>query len=1150
MPALSQQQQKLFGLALAVKRGEVPRSEASDEVLDIVDSMSEKKIRDFAATSHSGLPRKVETLIRKTIQQEISKNKEKGNMKKVNELRKMVSKIIKEETEYQQFFKKALEKAGKSIPQMSDEEKKEFFNKIDSAWKGKGEKNEGNTSGAAVTKAKEEGDDEFTVDGKTYPVKESVNDIKPGDVVSVTRKDGKLFKGKVEKTNPLKIRTSASDTVVIGNNMIKSVIKESVNEYDEWRNTRTQAKNIFRMLRQKYNNNISDMKDGLEDILKRNKTKDDQAEVMRDEFNKFFKISEATLNHTGKKKELVNEGKYDVMLGRVENAVEKASSFMGIGAELKKAGIKYKFSTGMMAIYLIQVPGNTIGIVNKKYASDAEIEVGDYAIGLLEGPSNMMENNDLINEMAIRKGTKIRLYFDGRSYIVDYVVVDTNYFSNRYSGGKTNLLKVVNSTHPKIKVDSTEEFSSQDLKRMIKSDIASVIESKELKGNQYKLDVDGDGDIEADDLADLRAGKRADDAVTEQSQWSSEEQKMVNQIMKMKRGERKVYELPMKTQEFYRKHKDKFEPVNNKSVNEGVKGGKRYGDWTVTQYEPVKYDDYGAPTGGIIKLVNQKTFHDLLIQNDLALRGNKWFISVNRRKIENKNPEIVIQNAIKNWVNEALKTGDKLIHKHNPKIEIELIEPTNKGWKVYQIEKGKKKIAYFDKQDISGDKSLFESVNENFIPKVGTIDDFKLKDLLLKNPRVKELLSDKEMNFLKKNDTDVIKHQSKPFNMIATDGKLEFEMDLKKYTLSKPLKKARPEIISYYSTNKSVTEAATRRSTDFFQKSKHGAAIHNLLKGKWDRKKVKTYFDKMGDSDVKWIRILGTIANRLGVDTRKYKRGEELESATLDAMEKLYKTHKESVTHKKKSLSENFLHIVKRVLPDGDFIVDTYDGEAMSPKEAIQKMRISLNGYKAYKYKGLSSTMPEYKKWHSLRNNGNSPVETYKKMFKEVVTEAASRTAMEIGGLTGMNKDAVQKFVDTHNLDIEKVYQFVKKGKLSDRMDFVTAAAGKPGNPIQKKMIKMFKEAVNEKLETDNTTIREARHDGDLDKVEMAVKNASSFMGVGAELKKAGIKYKFSTGMMPIYTIEIPGNTIGIVASKYAAGAEREVNGIAIGLLK
>jgi hypothetical protein len=33
-----------------------------------------------------------------------------------------------------------LDKAGKSIPSMSDDEKKAFFNKVDAAWKGKGEK--------------------------------------------------------------------------------------------------------------------------------------------------------------------------------------------------------------------------------------------------------------------------------------------------------------------------------------------------------------------------------------------------------------------------------------------------------------------------------------------------------------------------------------------------------------------------------------------------------------------------------------------------------------------------------------------------------------------------------------------------------------------------------------------------------------------------------------------------------------------------------------------------------------------------------------------------------------------------------------------------------------------------------------------------
>jgi len=107
-------------------------------------------------------------------------------------------------------------------------------------------------------------------------------------------------------------------------------------------------------------------------------------------------------------------------------------------------------------------------------------------------------------------------------------------------------------------------------------------------------------------------------------------------------------------------------------------------------------------------------------------------------------------------------------------------------------------------------------------------------------------------------------------------------------------------------------------------------------------------------------------------------------------------------------------------------------------------------------------------------------------MSEEPIEEAASRTAMEIGGLTGMNKDAIQKFVDDNNLDIEKVFQYVKKGKLKDRMDLVSAIAGKPNNPVQKKMIKMFKlESVNEGYSTEEKRI-----------VLMAVKKLAKYRNV------------------------------------------------------
>jgi hypothetical protein len=57
-------------------------------------------------------------------------------------LKNIVKETMIEESEYQEFFKKALEKAGGSIPKMSEEEKKAFFNKIEKTWKGRGKKNE------------------------------------------------------------------------------------------------------------------------------------------------------------------------------------------------------------------------------------------------------------------------------------------------------------------------------------------------------------------------------------------------------------------------------------------------------------------------------------------------------------------------------------------------------------------------------------------------------------------------------------------------------------------------------------------------------------------------------------------------------------------------------------------------------------------------------------------------------------------------------------------------------------------------------------------------------------------------------------------------------------------------------------------------
>ena len=87
-------------------------------------------------------------------------------------LAELVREVVQEEkAEYEKFFRAMLKKHGVSSPaELSDEEKKKFFNQVDAEYKAK---HEGNAFGAAVVAAKKAGEDEFEVGGKKYKVEES-----------------------------------------------------------------------------------------------------------------------------------------------------------------------------------------------------------------------------------------------------------------------------------------------------------------------------------------------------------------------------------------------------------------------------------------------------------------------------------------------------------------------------------------------------------------------------------------------------------------------------------------------------------------------------------------------------------------------------------------------------------------------------------------------------------------------------------------------------------------------------------------------------------------------------------------------------------------------------------------------------------------
>ena len=56
MPAKSKAQQKAAGAALSAKRGETPKKELKGASKQMVESMSERQLEEFASTKRKGKP--------------------------------------------------------------------------------------------------------------------------------------------------------------------------------------------------------------------------------------------------------------------------------------------------------------------------------------------------------------------------------------------------------------------------------------------------------------------------------------------------------------------------------------------------------------------------------------------------------------------------------------------------------------------------------------------------------------------------------------------------------------------------------------------------------------------------------------------------------------------------------------------------------------------------------------------------------------------------------------------------------------------------------------------------------------------------------------------------------------------------------------
>jgi uncharacterized small protein (DUF1192 family) len=147
--------------------------------------------------------------------------------------------------------------------------------------------------------------------------------------------------------------------------------------------------------------------------------------------------------------------------------------------------------------------------------------------------------------------------------------------------------------------------------------------------------------------------------------------------------------------------------------------------------------------------------------------------------------------------------------------------------------------------------------------------------------------------------------------------------------------------------------------------------------------------------------------------------------------------------------SKSYLHLYKLTYPNGQYRVESYDGEAMTPKEALEKMRISLRGLKSYKYAGASSDSDNYKKWHTKKDIGYSDTEAWDEVFgKEKFATGGNfdsefyKDGGKVGGYTleDFNPllDEYDKVVSYKKIGKLEINQIVGKSQVEDKFLFKT----------------------------------------------------------------------------------------------------------------
>ena len=346
------------------------------------------------------------------------------HMKSMNESFKVFSNTIKEVSTLQQRLESSYDEIGEVLGK--------YY-----------EIKEGNEFGAERAKAIAAGNDSFEVDGKSYKVSgvDAEDKKNAEEFANESMKLTSLIKRNEELTGKQKELDVDSDGDIEADDLADlragKKADESVNE----------AK--FKVLASFGGYDLIEAPTEKDMIISKNGKKVGKltkiSKYLKDDIKSFINMVKS-----GKLGESVNEGVSPADMDKIKGAVEAASSFMSVGSELKKLGMKYTFATEPLPIYIIQpTPNNKVAVVNKKYATKPDFVVGDIAVGIMEGKLNEEEikwdavQNAIIN--FLKMNTKI---LDKRVQAKD---------TNGVKGGLKSIISGLVNAQRNLKLESVNE---------------------------------------------------------------------------------------------------------------------------------------------------------------------------------------------------------------------------------------------------------------------------------------------------------------------------------------------------------------------------------------------------------------------------------------------------------------------------------------------------------------------------------------------------------------------------------------------------------------------------------------------------------------------------------------------------------------------